>query len=228
MIKIENVSFKNKKQQQILKGINLEINQGDFISVVGNNGSGKTTFFKILAKLEKCSNGEIKYLNNESIGMIFQNPNNQLFSSIVANDIAFGLENINTPKNKFDEIIDKVLNDLNIMHLKKRNVNTLSGGEIQRVAIASILALNYDVIIFDESTSMLDAKNSFILMKLMEELNKKHQKTIIFITHQWYDIKFSKKVFYFQKLLPVEIYETQEFLENNYATYRKRNLLQNL
>ncbi|BDV02609.1 MAG: energy-coupling factor transporter ATPase [Candidatus Hepatoplasma vulgare] len=202
MIKLENVSY-SIENEKILKNINIEIKKGDYISIVGLNGSGKSQLALLLAGVISNYEGNYFY-NNELVksnyilgkkcGIVFQRPENQFVSSIVKNDIAFGLENLNISQQKMEGKINKILEKLNILKLKEKNVNNLSGGERQLVALASILIMDFDFYIFDEITSMLDEKYFKIVFSIIKKL-KEEGKTIIYITHNLKEIRFAEKVF---------------------------------
>ena len=176
-----------------LNGISFTIGNSEWVSIIGHNGSGKSTLAKILVGILEKEKGDVNMfgyeLNEENlyeirkhIGIVHQNPDNQFVSTIVKDDIAFGLENLCVPQEEMDPIIDKTLSTLNMSSFKERNVSNLSGGERQKIAIAGILAMNLDYIIFDEATSMLDPIGRRDLINLIKELNREG-KTIIMITH---------------------------------------------
>ncbi len=183
-----------RENKKIISNINLKINKGDFIYLVGKNGSGKTTLSFILAGIIKNYSGEIIFNNKKitstdndffekNVGYVFQNPDNQFVTSIVENDLAFGLEKFNLDYEVVKKKIINVLKKLNIEHLLRRNIFTLSGGEKQMVAIASMILLEKKLIIFDESLSMIDNYNSKKIMEKIWEINKKDGISIIYITH---------------------------------------------
>lgn len=199
MIDIKNISI-IKNNKVILKNINLTINDGDFIYLIGKNGSGKTTFSNVLSGLEKNYNGSIIFNDEiinkndddffeENIGYVFQNPNNQFITSIVENDLAFGLEKKKMSYYEVKKRINSILEEMEISHLVDRNISTLSGGEKQRIALASMLLLEKKLIIFDESISMLDPYNSKKIIDLIEKVNINKKVTILFITHNLKRIK---------------------------------------
>lgn len=166
-IELDNISFGYKKDKPVIKNLNLKLSVNKYICILGHNGSGKSTLSKLLLGLFKAWEGTIKIagieLNEENyrkalhkIGLIFQNPDSQFIGLTAEDDIAFGLENRNVPKELSKKIIHQVAKFLNIESLLPLNSFHLSGGQKQKVSIASILALNPEIIIFDESTSMLD------------------------------------------------------------------------
>ncbi len=194
IIEFNKINFGYEKNLPILKDVSFVINEGEYICVVGHNGCGKSTISKILIGLLKPWSGEIKlfdqiidqsnyHLLRENIGVIFQNPENQFVGLTVEDDIAFGLENKQIDPLKMENIITNVAKTLKIDKLLKLGPQNLSGGEKQKVAIASILAMEPKIIVFDEATAMLDPKSKKEIKNLMLELKQKYHKTIISITH---------------------------------------------
>lgn len=194
IIEFNKVNFGYEKNLPILKDVSFAINESEYICVVGHNGCGKSTISKILIGLLKPWSGQIKlfdqvidqsnyYLLRENIGVVFQNPENQFVGLTVEDDIAFGLENKQIDPLKMENIIFGVAKTLKIDKLLKLGPQNLSGGEKQKVAIASILAMEPKIIIFDEATAMLDPKSKKEIKNLMFELKQKYHKTIISITH---------------------------------------------
>ena len=193
-IVFDNVKFKYEEgNREILKGISFTIGAGEWVSIIGHNGSGKSTLAKLLIGLLSPIEGAI-YLDDmevkeenlydirKHIGIVFQNPDNQFVSTSVEDDIAFGLENISTPR---DEMIIKVNDAIKAVSMEDYRYempSNLSGGQKQRVAIAGILAINPDIYILDEATSMLDPKGREDFIKIVKTL-KEAGKTIIMITH---------------------------------------------
>lgn len=195
MIKIKNLYFAYgyDEQRNILDDINLEIKQGELIAFMGANGSGKSTLARLLNYLLKKKSGVIItddlnyddenniYKIRSKIGMVFQNPDNQIISDIICEDIAFGPENLNLDENEINQCVENALKMVDMFEYKDMFVSNLSGGQKQKIAIAGILAMNPDYIIFDESTSMINDKQE--ILEQIFDLNHKYQKTIIFITH---------------------------------------------
>jgi energy-coupling factor transport system ATP-binding protein len=185
VIEIENLSFKYK-EKMILNDLNLIINKGDFIGLIGPNGSGKTTLAMLLVRLLKAKSGTIKIegINvkkgikkiRNKIGFLFQNPDVQLFCDSVKSELAYGL------KSKNEALLEEVLSFMDLQKFKNNHPHTLSRGERQRVAIASILTLTPEILILDEPTSGQDWKHIEELMKLISSLHA-NGKTIILITH---------------------------------------------
>lgn len=202
IIKTENLKFNYQNGSEdkpvineVLKDINIEIKKGEFVAVLGHNGSGKSTFAKHLnAILLPCS-GKV-YINNmdtsddnslfdirKSAGMVFQNPDNQIVASIVEEDVAFALENMGVPYEKMRKRVDDALKAVGMYDYRFHSPNQLSGGQKQRVAIAGIIAMRPECIILDEPTAMLDPQGRREVMKTIKTLNKEYGITIILITH---------------------------------------------
>lgn len=206
-IEFDDVSFAYDKDSNdmILNHVSFCINVGEHVSLIGSNGTGKSSIAKLMIGLLEPLSGKI-HINeknhgskNKSIGYVFQNPDNQFIGVTVADDVAFGLENRKVPFNEMDPIIDRVLEDVDMLKYKKYEPTKLSGGQKQRVAIASNLALDLSIIIFDESTSMLDpvGKNEIInIIKKLKELNP--NLTIIQITHDMDECLNSNRVLLFE------------------------------
>ncbi|MBS2126230.1 ATP-binding cassette domain-containing protein ['Fragaria x ananassa' phyllody phytoplasma] len=197
MIVIADLTF-YYEDELVLKNLNFNIKPNSWISIIGHNGSGKSTFAKILLGLLKPSKGYIAINNilvNETnlpflrpkIAMILQNPDYQFTGLTVKEDIAFGLENYNVPRNKMFSQILKYTKILGIQHLLDCDVTQLSGGQKQRVAIASILVLEPDIIVFDEVTAFLDPQGALEIENIIAQIKNK---TLITITH---DLKFAAK-----------------------------------
>lgn len=198
MIEVKNLSYIYQKKDIALDDVSFKINEGEFVSILGHNGSGKSTLSKILVGLLEPTNGNVIInnleLNKENIneirkkiGIVFQNPDNQFVGVSVKHDVAFGMENRNVERNEMLEKIDKYLKLVDMEKFINAEPHTLSGGQKQRVAIAGILALNTDIIIFDEATSMLDPEGVIEIKELINSL--KGNKTIINITH---DLDFAR------------------------------------
>lgn len=199
MIRISNLyyDYKLKTGQLVpaLKNVNLEIKSGEFVTLIGHNGSGKSTLARHLNCLLAPAKGDvwIKDINTKdhskiwdirrTVGMVFQNPENQLVTSIVEEEIAFGPENLNLPTEEIRLRIDMALKAVEIEDLRMSSVDTLSGGQKQKVAIASILAMLPECIILDEPTTMLDPHGRREVREIVKRLNKIENITIIYITH---------------------------------------------
>ncbi len=237
-IVIKNLNFGYSTKRLVLKDINLEINEGEFVAILGHNGSGKSTLAKILVGLNDIHNnstekvinsGEI-YINGlelneeniyeirKNVGIVFQNPDNQFVGVTVRDDIAFGLENRAMPKEKMEEVISEYSKIVGMEKFLDSNPEELSGGQKQRVAIASVLAFMPNVIIFDEATSMLDPLG---VKEVNEVINRlKGTKTILTITHNLSEaIKADRIIVLNQGEVvlngtPEEVFKEKEILKN--------------
>ncbi len=165
----------------------LKLKSNSFNSILGSNGSGKSTLCKLIACIFKPDSGEIlldgKPITDRDVAIVFQNPQDQFVRPIVYNDLAFGLENLNVDVQEIDCQIHTIAKDFNIEHLLDRNVNSLSGGEMQRVAIASAILLQPKVLILDEATDMLDPITRSRLLSKLSDYAKERSVIIIYITH---------------------------------------------
>ena len=199
IIKIENVSFEYKKDggensKKALRNINLQIEKGSFTAILGKNGSGKSTLAKNLNGLLLPTEGRVLVNGydtsddehiwdvRQSAGMVFQNPDNQLVSAIVEDDVAFGPENLGIDPLEIRKRVDKALADVNMGPYRGKSPHLLSGGQKQRIAIAGVVAMKPSCIIFDEPTAMLDPKGRSEIMRIIEELNEEGI-TVVLITH---------------------------------------------
>ena len=193
MIEIKNLKF-NYEEKVVFEGLNLSINEGEFVAILGRNGSGKSTLSKLLVGLERPDSGEIWIcgrLSSEEtmdeirkkISIVFQNPDNQFVGATVADDIAFGLENRQVPREEMISIVAKQIKQMGLDGLENAVPHDLSGGQKQRTAIAGALAVGADILILDEATSMLDPQGRADIMKRVRELAKEKRRTIIMITH---------------------------------------------
>lgn len=230
-IKVNSISFSYDENVRVLNDVTFEINDNEYVCIIGHNGSGKSTISKILMGLLKPEYGsmeiyghKINHLNlmylRQNIGIIFQNPDSQFIGLTPEDDIAFGLENKKINKEEMQEIIKNVSNIIDIKNFLNVEANMLSGGQKQKVAIASILAMNPRIIIFDESTSMLDPKSKLELKQIFLDLKNKSKKTIISITHDMDEVLLCDKVIILEKgkLVkigsPSEVFIDLEFLKS--------------
>lgn len=194
MIHFSGVSFQYPQQDCVLSDISFTISPGEYVIIAGTNGTGKSTAAKLINGLLLPTEGEVRYkeyrTSNErelgtirqKIGMVFQNPENQIVASTVYEDVAFGLQNLCLSPEEIATKVKLVLERVGMLDNIHADVDSLSGGQKQRIAIAGILAVEPDVIIFDESTSMLDPEGKQQVLGLIRELNRKGI-TIISITH---------------------------------------------
>lgn len=212
IIELKNVSFRYDKtvEEYQIDTVSFHVKQGEWLSIVGHNGSGKSTVVRLIDGLLEAESGEIyidgKQLTRETIweirskiGIVFQNPDNQFVGATVEDDVAFGLENQGIPRGEMLQRVEKAIDQVGMLEFKDREPSRLSGGQKQRVAIAGIIALRPTIIILDEATSMLDPEGREDLMAVMRELQKKFQLTIISITHDLTEIALSDRTLVFQK-----------------------------
>lgn len=196
----------NGKSIRTLDRINLEIEKGSFVSIIGHNGSGKSTFAKHLNGLILPQKGRIliddlEVLDNQTIwdvrkkvGMVFQNPDNQFVGGTIEEDIAFGLENIGFPTENMLARVQEAALKVGMLEHLKRPPHKLSGGQKQRSAIGSVIAMGPEYLVLDEPTSMLDPKGRQEVIEVLRDLNRKEKITIILITHFMDEVVYSDKV----------------------------------
>ena len=189
----ENASEKPVKQ--VLKGVSMDIKRGEFVAVLGHNGSGKSTIAKHMnAILLPCggrvyvegidtSDEERIFDIRQRVGMVFQNPDNQIVATIVEEDVAFALENLGVPPDEMRERVDSALKSVGMYEYREHSPSQLSGGQKQRVAIAGIIAMRPDCIVLDEPTAMLDPKGRKSVLETIRMLNRDFGITIVLITH---------------------------------------------
>jgi energy-coupling factor transport system ATP-binding protein len=238
-IKIENISISYEEDDggktSVLKNINLEIKKGEYLAVLGHNGSGKSTLAKLLNMILEPDSGKI-YIDGKDItdpnmteddvfnlrkkvGMVFQNPDNQLVATIVEDDVAFGPENLGVESSEIRKRVDEALAVVGMSEYAQGEPARLSGGQKQRIAIAGILAMKPDCMIFDESTAMLDPLGRRDIMNTIEKLNREHGITIIMITHYMDEAARANRIVVLddgEVLMdgtPVEIFSKPERLE---------------
>ena len=196
MISFDNVSFKySSSENSVLDGISLDIEEGSFVAVLGHNGSGKSTLAKMINGMLLPTEGKVNVMGMDTsseeaqnkihrkVGMVFQNPENQIIYSIVEEDVAFGPENQCLPREEIRRRIDDSLEKVGMSQYVKADTFSLSGGQKQRIAVAGVLASGPDCIVFDEATSMLDPKGRRDILDIARKLNKEDGITIIWITH---------------------------------------------
>jgi len=190
-----------------LRGVTLSVGEGEFVAVLGHNGSGKSTFAKHINVLLRAQEGTLTVagLDTEDeanvwkirsrAGMVFQNPDNQLVSTVVEEDVAFGPENLGVPHDELRGRVEEALEAVNMRGFEKRAPHMLSGGQKQRIAIAGVLAMHPDIIVFDEPTAMLDPQGRAEVMDTIRYLNKEEGKTIVLITHYMEEASEADRVF---------------------------------
>lgn len=224
MIKIRDLEFEYFDRDEegnltdmisAIRGIHFDVKKGDFIAVAGKNGSGKSTFAKILNRLLVAIDGTViiggmDAMQEENtldirklVGMVFQNPDDQLFGSVVAEDVAFGAENIGVPEKELWERVMTAIEQAGLCMYKEdaahsfadRRIQALSGGEKQKVAIAGVLAMRPSCIVLDESTSMLDPRSRMDILTCMRELNKKLGIAVVMITHKMDELLWADTIY---------------------------------
>lgn len=206
-IDIKDLKFKYNKEQEgyTLNGVSFHVKQGEWLSIIGHNGSGKSTTVRLIDGLLKAESGQIfiegQELTEENvwdirhkIGMVFQNPDNQFVGATVEDDVAFGLENKGLPLEEMRKRVKDALDLVGMSKFANREPARLSGGQKQRVAIAGAVALRPRIIILDESTSMLDPEGRLDLIKTMKNIREQYGITVISITHDLDEIALSDRV----------------------------------
>ena len=222
-VKVVNLTFSYDGVEDIIKNVSFTIPKGSYTTIIGHNGSGKSTIAKLLIGLLPAKSGNIYILNEEltsksvyeireHVGIVFQNPDNQFIGSTVADDIAFGLENHCVPQAQMQALIDDAAKRVGMSEFLEAEPTKLSGGQKQRVAIAGILAIAPDIIIFDESTSMLDPQGK-------KSINDEKNITILSITHDMEEVAQSEHVIVLKNGnvemcgTPEEIFKQEETLK---------------
>ena len=196
IIVADHVSFSyDDEGPQAVRDVSLTVQRGSFHAILGQNGSGKSTLAKLINGLYTPGAGKVTVCGMDTqdekntweirrrAGMVFQNPDNQLVATVVNEDVAFGLENIGVPTEEMPGRIEKALRDVGMLEYANRAPHTLSGGQKQRVAIAGVLAMQPEAIIFDESTAMLDPQGRREVMAAVKQLNREQGITVLWITH---------------------------------------------
>jgi len=194
VVEVEDLEFAYPDGTKAIKGANLKVQEGEFLSIVGQNGSGKTTLVKHLNGLLRPGRGTVRIMGQDAakfpisllatkVGYCFQNPDHQIFSSKVFDELAFGLKNLKRSKEEIKATVEMVADRLGLLELLDDNPHNLSKGQRQRIAVAAVLAMGPDIMIVDEPTTGQDPRQSRQMMDLMRLLNREHGKTIIVITH---------------------------------------------
>lgn len=197
-IQFDHVSFAYTDDKFVVKDVSFSINLGEYVCIIGHNGSGKSTISKLLTGVLKPQLGTIYLYGKavdknsadrlrDNVGIVFQNPDNQFIGITVEDDIAFGLENRKFPREQMRAIVKATATQMGVSHLLRYEPHRLSGGQKQRVAIAGILAINPHVILFDESTSMLDPKGKRDIKRFMVALRNRN-KAVISVTHDMEEV----------------------------------------
>ena len=207
IIEVKNLSYRydHKSEDYILKDVSFHVKQGEWLSIVGHNGSGKSTTVRLIDGLLEAESGDIiisgdkltadnVWEKRRQIGMVFQNPDNQFVGATVQDDVAFGLENQGMDYPMMVKRVHEALELVGMQNFKEREPARLSGGQKQRVAIAGVVALQPDIIILDEATSMLDPEGRLELIRTVKEIKDKNHLTVISITHDLDEISLSDRV----------------------------------
>ncbi len=212
VIDVKNLSFRYKESQEYydVKDITFHVKRGEWLSIVGHNGSGKSTTVRLIDGLLEAESGEIvidgQRLTEENvwnirrqIGMVFQNPDNQFVGATVEDDVAFGLENQGLSRQEMKKRVEEALDLVGMLDFKKREPARLSGGQKQRVAIAGVVALRPAILILDEATSMLDPEGRRELIETVKGIRKDYDMTVISITHDLEEVSMSDRVLVMKK-----------------------------
>ena len=205
IITAENITFRYSEGKDIIKNLSLEIEEGDFVAILGHNGSGKSTFAKHLNAILTPSEGKVTVAgldtsddNNlaqirRTVGMVFQNPDNQIIATVVEEDVAFALENLGVEQSEMIRRVDEALDTVGMLKFKKHSTTQLSGGQKQRIAIAGVIAMNPRIIVLDEPTAMLDPQGREDVIKTVKKLNEQGV-TVVLITHYMDEAAQAKRV----------------------------------
>ena len=250
VVDVKNLSFRYKENQEYydVKDITFHVKRGEWLSIVGHNGSGKSTTVRLIDGLLEAESGEIvidgQQLTEENvwnirrqIGMVFQNPDNQFVGATVEDDVAFGLENQGLSRQEMKKRVEEALDLVGMLDFKKREPARLSGGQKQRVAIAGVVALRPAILILDEATSMLDPEGRRELIETVKGIRKDYDMTIISITHDLEEVAMSDRVLVMKKgeiestSSPRELFSRNDLdqigLDDPFANQLKHSLSQN-
>ena len=250
IIDVKNLSFRYKESQEYydVKDITFHVKRGEWLSIVGHNGSGKSTTVRLIDGLLEAESGEIvidgQRLTEENvwdirrqIGMVFQNPDNQFVGATVEDDVAFGLENQGLSRQEMKKRVEEALDLVGMLDFKKREPARLSGGQKQRVAIAGVVALRPAILILDEATSMLDPEGRRELIETVKGIRKDYDMTVISITHDLEEVAMSDRVLVMKKgeiestSSPRELFSRNDLdqigLDDPFANQLKYSLNQN-
>lgn len=206
ILTLENVSFSYDKVNPVIKDVSLSVEEGEYVAIIGHNGSGKSTLAKLFNALVKPDKGSVlvdgilptdkagEFEVRKRVGVVFQNPDNQLVASIVEDDVAFGPENLGVKRDEIGKRIDFALSAVGMEKFRKSSPTRLSGGQKQRIAIAGVLALQPKILVLDESTAMLDPIGRKEVLDVVKKLNKEQKTTVINITHYMDEVVDCDKV----------------------------------
>ena len=207
IIEVKDLKYKYNEADTTytLNGVSFHVKQGEWLSIIGHNGSGKSTTVRLIDGLLEAESGDIIIAGDKltvdnvwekrrQIGMVFQNPDNQFVGATVEDDVAFGLENQGIPLEEMQERVHQALELVGMSDFKKREPARLSGGQKQRVAIAGVVALRPNIIILDEATSMLDPEGRLDLIRIVKDIKDRYNMTVISITHDLDEVALSDRV----------------------------------
>ena len=207
LLEAENVSFSYDKLNMAVKNVSLSVEEGEYVAIIGHNGSGKSTLARLFNALLIPDSGKITvdgfcssdknalFEIRRRVGVVFQNPDNQLVASIVEDDVAFGPENLGVKREEIGERIEYALKAVGMEKFRKSSPTRLSGGQKQRIAIAGVLALKPKILVLDESTAMLDPQGRKEILEVVRKLNAEDRVTVIAITHYMDEVLHADKVF---------------------------------
>ena len=250
VVDVKNLSFRYKENQEYydVKDITFHVKRGEWLSIVGHNGSGKSTTVRLIDGLLEAESGEIvidgQRLTEENvwnirrqIGMVFQNPDNQFVGATVEDDVAFGLENQGLSRQEMKKRVEEALDLVGMLDFKKREPARLSGGQKQRVAIAGVVAIRPAILILDEATSMLDPEGRRELIETVKGIRKDYDMTVISITHDLEEVAMSDRVLVMKRgeiestSSPRELFSRNDLdqigLDDPFANQLKHSLNQN-
>ncbi|BCJ11586.1 energy-coupling factor transporter ATP-binding protein EcfA [Streptococcus mitis] len=250
VVDVKNLSFRYKENQEYydVKDITFHVKRGEWLSIVGHNGSGKSTTVRLIDGLLEAESGEIAidgqrltegnvWSIRRQIGMVFQNPDNQFVGATVEDDVAFGLENQGLSRQEMKKRVEEALDLVGMLDFKKREPARLSGGQKQRVAIAGVVAIRPAILILDEATSMLDPEGRRELIETVKGIRKDYDMTVISITHDLEEVAMSDRVLVMKRgeiestSSPRELFSRNDLdqigLDDPFANQLKHSLNQN-
>lgn len=237
-LEFKNVSYSyegDEEQILALKHASFSVQEGEFVVILGGNGSGKSTLSKLAGGLLTPDEGEVLVFGESTegkekelfevrskVGMVFQNPDNQMVASIIEDDVAFGPENLGIPRDEIEERITWALEAVGMSEYRKHTPTKLSGGQKQRIAMAGVLAMKPKILVLDESTAMLDPQGRLEVLNTVKELNKKEGITVLHVTHHMEECANADRALVLKegKILfdgtPDDLFSNFEFVENCY------------
>ena len=223
MIEIKNVNFRYKTGDTVLKDINLTIKEKEFVTIIGKNGSGKSTLLKLIGGITKATEGQIlideinlsdknKFMDiRKKVGIVFQNPENQIIFNNVHDDLAFGIKNLSL--DNIDERIKKSLETVGMSEFQNTEAYNLSMGQKQRITIAGVLSMGTKYLVMDEPTAMLDSEGKETVYALVRKLREEGY-TIIYATNVMDEILYSDRVIVMEKGVVAKEFKSNEILDN--------------